>query len=331
MRKVCEANHAGSFEKAAVLLRSLAGLDISAKQVQLLTEHVGGLLCQERDKATVVFLAPGRRPSPPKTPIPLLVITADGGRVQTRQPSPDEKWKEDKLGVVYDALPSPERPGQDYEGPSPRTRSLVATMESWDKLGDHLSALADRRGYAHARQVMFVSDGATSIRSQRERGFPNAAFVLDWGHATEHIHQDAIAGFGTTPAAEHWYEAQKDRLWKGHLDRFFQELAALSKALGPPPKKPAAGDPRRILATDLDYFTTNRAGLDYPTFRKRGWPLGSGIVESTIKQVGKRVKGTEKHWSMAGVEETLQVVSHLIGNDGAWDAFWKRSPLTSMA
>jgi hypothetical protein len=33
-------------------------------------------------------------------------------------------------------------------------------MESWEKLGDHLSARADRRGYAHAQQTVFVSDGA---------------------------------------------------------------------------------------------------------------------------------------------------------------------------
>jgi hypothetical protein len=331
VRKACEANRAGSFENAAVLFESLTGLRTTAKQVQLFTERVGAILARERDAATASYLALESRPEPPETPVALLVITPDGGRVQTLQSAPDERWKEDKIGVVYNAKPNPEVPGIDYEGPPPIERSVVATMAPWEQLGDHLSALADRRGYAHAGDKVFVSDGATHLRTLRERCFPDAAFILDWSHATEHLHQDAIAGFGPGPQAQAWYELQKDRLWTGHRDRFFAELEALGQRRGPPPKKAAPSDPRRILATDLEYFRTNRAGLDYPTFRRRGWPTGSSIIESTVKQVGKRVKGTEKLCSLPGVEQTLQVVTHLIADDGAWNRFWEAHPLTSAA
>lgn len=331
MRKACEANRAGSFENAAVLFESLTGLHITAKQVQLFTERVGAVLAQQRDAATASFMALESHPEPPEAPIELLVITSDGGRVQTLRDDPAERWKEDKIGVVYDAKPNPEVPGIDYEGPPPLTRSVVATMDSWETLGDHLSTLADQRGYTHARDKVFISDGATHIRTLRERGFPDAHFILDWSHATEHLHQDALAGFGPGPAAEAWYERQKDRLWTGHFDRFFADLEALCQHRGPPPKKAAPSDPRRILATDLQYFRTNRAGLDYPAFRQRGWPTGSSIIESTVKQVGKRVKGTEKLWSLPGVEQTLQVVTHLIANDGAWNRFWDARPLAASA
>jgi hypothetical protein len=331
VRKACEANHAGSFGKAAILFHSLAGLRITAKQVQLLTERAGEVLVRQRDAATASFLALESLPEPPEATLELLVITPDGGRVQTLQDTPDERWKEDKIGVVYHATPKPEVPGTDYEGPHPIARSVLATMESWEQLGDHLSALADRRGYTHARDKVFVSDGATHLRSLRERCFPDAHFILDWSHATEHLHQDAVAGFGPGPAAEEWYERQKDRLWTGRLDRFFGNLDALCQRRGPPPKKAPPSDPRRILATDLEYFRTNRAGLDYPTFRQHGWPTGSSIVESTVKQVGKRVKGSEKLWSLPGVEQTLQVVTHLVSEDGSWDRFWDAHPLTSSA
>ena len=329
VRKACDANHAGSFEKAAVIFRSLTGLRITAKKIQLLTERVGAVLVRQRDAATASFMALESHPEPPKAPLPLLVITADGGRVQTLQDSPDERWKEDKIGVVYDATPKPEVPDIEYEGPAPIARSIVATMESWDQLGDHLSALADRRGSPHALDKVFISDGATHLRSLRERCFPDAQFILDWTHATEHVHQDAIAGFGPGPQADAWAERQKDRLWTGRLDRFFANLETLGQRRGPPPKKAAPSDPRRILATDLAYFRTNQAGLDYPTFRQHGWPTGSSIIESTVKQVGKRVKGSEKFWSLPGAEQTLQVVSHLDSDDGSWDRFWDGHPLTS--
>jgi len=106
-------------------------------------------------------------------------------------------------------------------------------MDSWETLGDHLSTLADRRGYTHARDKVFVSDGATHIRSLRERCFPDADFILDWCHATEHLHQDALAGFGPGPAAEAWYERPKDRLWTGRLGRFPAALETLGQ-----PNKP---------------------------------------------------------------------------------------------
>jgi hypothetical protein len=268
VKKACEANDAGSFQKAARVFQNLTGLRTTPKKIQLLTERVGAVLARQRDAATASYLALESRPEPPNAPVPLLVITTDGGRIQTLQDSPDERWKEDKIGVVYDATPTPEDPQVEYKGPSPIARSLVATMETWDRLGDHLSALADRRGYAGAVDTLFVSDGATHVRSLRER-------------------------------------------------------------CGPPPKKAAPNDPRRILATDLAYFRTHQAGLDYPTFRQHGWPTGSSLIESTVKQVGKRVKGTEKFWSLPGAEQTLQVVACLDSDDGSWDRFWDGHPLTS--
>lgn len=288
-----------------------------------MTERVGSILARQRDAATESFLRLRLSPAPPPDPIPLLVVTADGGRVQTIQNDPDEKWKENKVGVVYEAVPTPEQPGVEYEGPPPDTRSVVATMEPWEKLGGHLSTLANRRSYVHARQKVFISDGAQGIRSVREQSFPDAAFVLDWAHAAEHVHQTAQAAFGNSSRSNAWAEQQKTRLWNGQVELLLKDIRRLTKKHGPPPPKANSNDPRRILANQLDYFSDNRPGLDYPTFRKRGWPVGSGIIESTIKQIAKRVKGTEKHWTTIGAEQTLQVVAHILSEDHTWELFWK--------
>jgi hypothetical protein len=329
-RKVCEANLAGSFQKAARLLGSLAGVTISPKEVQLITERVGKLLEEERRQATENYLQSREASRPPRKQAPdLLVVTLDGGRVQTRQENPDEKWKEDKVGVVYEAVPCPEQPGPEYEGPPPGHRSITATMANWDCLGDHLSRLADRRGYAEATQKICLSDGAGSIASQRERCFPDATFILDHKHAVEHLHQTAQAAFGASDKAQAWFERQKERLWKGQLAPLLDEIARLSRRAGAPPKNAPETDRRRILQANAHYFKTNRDGMDYPTFRKNGWPIGSGIVESVIKQLGKRLKGSEKHWAIPGAEATLQVMAHLLSEDGSWNDFWKRCPLAA--
>ena len=329
-RKVCEANLAGSFEKAAPLMGSLASVTMSAKEVQLITERVGRVLGEERHRATDAFLHSRKavRPAGKKGPA-LLVVTLDGGRVQTRQDPPDEKWKEDKIGVVYEAVPCPERAGEEYQGPPPLRRSITGTMANWDALGDHLSALGDRLGYARAARKICLSDGAGSIASQRERCFPDATYILDHPHAVEHLHQSAQAAFGAGEKAEAWFERQKERLWKGQLAPLIEEIARLSRRAGPPPKNAPETDRRRILSANAHYFKTNRDGMDYPTFRKNGWPIGSGIVESVIKQLGKRLKGTEKHWALSGAEATLQVMAHLLSEDGSWNGFWKRCPMAA--
>jgi len=326
-RMVCEANRAGSFEKASRLLSTLARLEVSPKRVQLITERVGAALAAEREKATEAFFE-GRAPAPSAAPT-LLVVSADGGRVQTREEDRSKKWKENKVGVVYDAEPRPEEPGKAYEGPPPLTRSTSATMRSWEEFGDAFSALADRRGYRDARDRIFLSDGAFALRSLRERCFPDAVFVLDWAHAVEHLHACAVARFGEGPQAERWYEAQKARLWDGRADLVSSHLRRAAADLGPPPQGAAEGDPRRILANNVQYFRDNAAGMNYREFRRRGWPIGSGVIEATIKQFGKRVKGTEKHWSLTGVEETLQVMACLIGEDAAWENFWRHCPLAA--
>ena len=85
------------------------------------------------------------------------------------------------------------------------------------------------------------------------------------------------------------------------------------------------------MANNVEYFRTNRDGIDYPRFRNNGWPIGSGIIESAVKQISKRVKGTEKHRSEKGVEETLENVAHLISEDDRWENFWRRCPLAPAA
>jgi len=327
---VCEANDAGSFEKAARLLRNLASLPISAKRVQLITERVGKALREEAQARTERFLA-RLAPQGMATRAALMVVSVDGGRVQTRQEDPREKWKEDKAGVVYDAWPCPEQPGIEYEGPPPKTRSVCATMESWECLGNRLSALANARGYGRALQRVCLGDGARAIRSLKDRCFSDAVFLLDWAHAVGPLHQIAQAAFGSGEKAESWHECQKDHLGQGRLSKILSEIGRLCRRAGPPPKHATENDSRRILANNLHDFKTNRAAMNYPAFRKNGWPLGSGIIESTIKQIGKRLKGTEKHWNLDGADKTLHVIAQLIADDGAWNDFWNRCPLARAA
>ena len=62
--------------------------------------------------------------------------------------------------------------------------------------------------------------------------------------------------------------------------------------------------------------------MNYPEYRRRGWPIGSGVVESAVKQFNKRVKGTEQFWQERGVEPILALRSLWQSNDHRWPNHW---------
>lgn len=315
------ANIAGSFEKAAKLLKELAGISITPKDVQLKSQKVGEALQQIREQERGAFLG-GQRPPAPLNPPDLLVISADGGRVQTRDPDPEKKWRENKVAVVYRAQPRPPKSGQDYQGPEALVKTHVATMKDWDQMGDYLSQEAAHRGYFQARQKVFVADAAQGIKSLWQRGFPDSEFILDWAHAAEHLWACAVAAFGQGPRTQDWYQRQKQNLWEGKSHLVIRAIAKQSRRVGKPRKNASENDPRLILARNEGYFRDNQAHMDYPRYRHQGWPIGSGMVESSIKQLGKRVKGTEKHWSIPGVEAILVLMTTLLAEDNRWEKFW---------
>jgi hypothetical protein len=56
--------------------------------------------------------------------------------------------------------------------------------------------------------------------------------------------------------------------------------------------------------------------MQYPEYRRQGLPVTSSMVESLIKEVNYRVKGTEKFWDHPeGAEAILQVRAALLSDD----------------
>lgn len=82
--------------------------------------------------------------------------------------------------------------------------------------------------------------------------------------------------------------------------------------------------PRRVLAENLQYFKNHQKKMDYPRYRSRGWPIGSGVTESGVKLFNKRVKGTEQFWNRRGAEAMLALRALRLSQDGRWDDYMLR-------
>ena len=74
---------------------------------------------------------------------------------------------------------------------------------------------------------------------------------------------------------------------------------------------------------DLErYLTTNRARMQYQTFRAAGYAIGSGAVESAVSHVvQQRMKRVGMHWRAPGADAMLALRS-IYRTTGAWDEFW---------
>ncbi len=338
MRKISHAaTTARSFAMAADILKEHSGIEMSAKQVRVSSESEGARVAAARAQDVELFRKGEKVVGPSAAPV-LIVVTADGGRVQTRQCDKDENdekggvWKEDKVGAIYDASPRKDpaaRDAEKYDGAKALTKTYAATMQSWDDFGYMLCVEARRRGYMEAKEKLFISDGAQSLKTFRQTHFPETTFILDWYHAVEHLSACSKAAFGeATEEQVVWYKRVKKKLWLGNLDSVIASIEKESVRAGKPQPKEHESSPRVILHRNIGYFSDNRDGMDYPRFRTEGWPIGSGVAEGAVKQFGMRLKGSEKFWNGfgcgLGAEEMLALCALHRSEDGRWEEYWRR-------
>ncbi len=86
---------------------------------------------------------------------------------------------------------------------------------------------------------------------------------------------------------------------------------------------PKSGARRKAAQSEIAYLEFNQQRMQYGTFRREGYFIGSGVIEAGCKSVvGQRCKLSGMHWSIAGVDNVLDLRC-LLSSGGLWDQFWK--------
>jgi len=212
------------------------------------------------------------------------------------------------------------------EQPVALVRSVVATRAGVEAFGARLVAAAHARGFNAARRKAFVADGAASNWGVHKKHFSHYTPILDFTHAICYVYQAAMAG---RAAKAGWqdYLRWAQLLWSGQTRELIAAVATRAAELEPPAENATEGSPAVVVADALRYLTNQRTRMNYAEYRRIGLPITSSHVESTIKQVNRRVKGTEKFWDQ-GAEPILNLVADHISETDQLDRFWKRRPKT---
>lgn len=314
-----------SFDNAARALNIDWGSGYDGKQIQRWGEALGQTLVGHRQRE-LAAMAKGDLPPAKANEHELLVIGMDGGRVQTREKSQEtgSRWKESKVVTISSCLK-----GDGAEEPPQKLLSTcLATMEDAKGFGPMARLEAERRGVRNAVEVIGIHDGGNWIDPLWEQYFGCHVRILDYYHASEHLHEAAraaaavIAGKQAEPLAGELVGL----LWEGQVEPLLNQLQGLSAQAGKPQEGDPANHPRQVLAKAAGYFQRHREQIDYPSYRAKGWPIGSGITESGVKLFGKRLKGTEQFWNVSGAEAIMALRSKWLCEDEESQHYWLGRP-----
>ena len=316
------------------------GLNLDLKAVRRIAQQCGEKLLNLRTGNLTLWRS-GSLESTDELAGKQVTVQIDGGRTRLRGPlrisSPQQETLNDDGLIISDAPGrSKPRPEQtfDAEWREPKLMTIFihndkgriekkakmtidGTFAGPDAMAELVAMHLHRLGAAKAISLTFVSDGAVWIWDRIDQivaqaGIPKEVAihqVLDTCHAVHHVSL-ALATLGVTVEQRMpMYRDLRTRLRNGEWEYVVKELRMV------------ADDPNNTnLETELSYLQRHgEAGrLDYAEFRRRGLPLGSGAIESSIRRViNLRLKGNGIFWLEDHAEEMLQLRALVISR--RWD------------
>lgn len=246
-----------------------------------------------------------------------LYISCDGVMYPTRyrQVEGDRKrivYQEMKCGTVFW-----------QEGNHTWHKRVISSRDDVQGFGAGLWELAVRCGMLQADEVAFISDGGGWCDTVARTYFHDAERILDWYHLVEHVWEAARGLYRDEQAVKKWVSRCTGLLRESsgigllrYLERCRRGHAARADG--------SAG----LEALDglLDYLRPRLAITDYVDYRARGFIIGSGMMESTCKQlVGRRLKGSGRQWSESGALAMTALIAQRLNR--SWEVFWASRPL----
>ncbi len=201
-------------------------------------------------------------------------------------------------------------------------KTVVATREDIHVFGRQLATAAWQRGFAGAARKAFVGDGLAANWTVWKKNFSHYTPILDFVHAVMYVYAAAMAG---RSFAVGWkiYCRWAQAVWNGRVEEVLVALRSRQEELGLPTDDAPEHSPRCIVADALRYLTNQRSRMRYDAYRREGLPITSSHIESTIKQINRRVKGSEKFWNTRGAEALLQLSADYLCETDPLTPFWR--------
>jgi hypothetical protein len=316
---VCLAGIQESFGKAAGrTLRKLAGIDLSESTVERTTEATGARLGRQLRDGTVFGAAESYDWHPDADGQTCAYVSLDATGIMMQG---DGAAKVDGrmvyVGAIYN--PHPRRPDEEALSKPCDDARYLAGLYSLEELGAQLRRQGAQVGMDAADRWVALTDGGNGLEAFIDSYFPRAVKVLDFHHVTGHLAAFAKV-FRDGPAAERlisaWCHILK-HAGGGQMVRVIERLD----------RKKMSAETQREHDKLLNYLRNNVGRMDYPTYLKKGWQIGSGTIESACKTVvNQRLCLGGMRWGETGSDAVAHLRALYRSDPNQWDAFWSLAP-----
>lgn len=206
-------------------------------------------------------------------------------------------------------------------------RTILASMKNSKDFGAQMAREAQRRRFSEAARKAFVGDGLTCNWSIQKTHFRDYVPILDFVHAVSYLYDAALICFGKCDAAWSAYTGWMKSTWQGNIVEVLQQLRGHQQRIGDPPEDARDDDPREQLRSVIQYLENNRQRMHYDQYRCQGLPTTSAWMESAVKEMNYRIKGTEMFWNNPdGAEAILQIRAAALSDDDRLARFLTHRP-----
>jgi hypothetical protein len=222
--------------------------------------------------------------------------------------------------------------GSKPDWPPKRTqdsRTCVATMQDSEAFGKMVAAEAYRRNFQAAPCGALLGDGGKWIWTLHRKWFSWLTPVADFVHPLTYLYVTATVLAPDVPQRWQMYVAWMTQCWEGRVKDVIAAMEARLAQQEPytGTGKLPANDPREVLRRTIGHLTNNQDHMNYAEYRRQGLPVTSSMVESLIKEINYRVKGTEKFWdNPEGAEAILQLRAAVLSDDDRLESYIHSRP-----
>jgi hypothetical protein len=200
--------------------------------------------------------------------------------------------------------------------PKRLVRTVVSSMAKAKDFGRQMLREAKRRRFFEAVAKAFLGDGLEWNWSIWKHHFKDFTPILDFTHVLSYLFVLAKALHQNSDDAWNQYIVWMRGCWQGELAQVLEEMRQWQSKLGEAPADIPDNDPRKLLAKTITYLKNNQRRMNYPEYRRQGLPVTTAWMESLVKEINYRVKGTEMFWNEPhGADAILQVRAAVLCDD----------------
>jgi hypothetical protein len=310
-----------SFGRAAMRFKEHYKYELSSSTVDRVTKAIS--IEAQAYVENKLFEAGERYGKETENNIEEMLIELDGSELRTAQLRPKENssekspvrqnpkkekiihWHEVRIGLA--------RPLHSV------TKTYVGKMDLYPGVVNQLFNASVLSGMSPETKVIGIADGGNGLKEELENQFENLQFILDKTHLKDHLYETAEELGIDRPDRPEWVHAYLNKISKGYIDRVIEDLEITYR-------KSKTHRVKRLLG----YLRRFINALNYERFKEKGYPIGSGEVESAHKSIPqKRMKLPGACWHPDRINPMLAL--RVLRANEWWDHFWKERTKQKLA